>query len=261
LPEGGEKKSLTDTRKNTIDLPQKEIKLHYFPDIPVEDALVDPTCPSGENSFKRIHFETDGCPCAQTQESIEEPEADDNSTAAAEIEEQAYRKGFDEGQKAALESQREQVESAVKGLEQAVVHIQNMRNEIYHTLEREVVELALAIARKVVCQEVKTNKDVVVCVAKEALSRVEAPGIIKIRINPADFQFIQETKNQISTLLEHVDKVTFEAEDSISSGGCVIETNLGEIDARIEKQLRVVEEMFQTEIAKAQPEGNVDQLS
>ena len=41
----------------------------------------------------------------------------------------------------------------------------------------------------------------------------------------------------------------------------MIETNLGEIDARIEKQLGVVEEMFQTEIAKAEPEGNLDQLS
>jgi len=252
---------LNDTSKNTIDQPQNEIKLHYFPDIPVDDAVANPTPPSAENSFKRVHFETIDCPCPQPRENIEEPEADDHLSAAAEIEEQAYRKGFDEGQKAAIESQHEQVESAVKGLEQAIVNFQNMRNEIYHTLEQEVVELALAIARKVVCQEVKTNKDVVVCVAKEALSRVEAPGKIKIRLNPADFQFIQETKNQILTLLEHVDKVSFEAEDSISSGGCMIETNLGEIDARIEKQLGVVEEMFRTEIAKAEPERNLDQLS
>ena len=109
-----------------------------------------------------------------------------------------------------------------------------------------------------VCQEVKTNKEVVVCVAKAALSRVEAPGKIKIKLNPADLQFIQETKNQISALLEHVDKVSFEAEDAISSGGCVIETNMGEIDARIEKQLHIVEEMFHSEISKSGPEDNTD---
>jgi flagellar assembly protein FliH len=261
LPDGGEKKSLTDTSKNRINLPDKEIKLHYFPDIPVDDAVVNSTWSSGENSFKRTHFESVSSPPAEPHETIDEPETDDNSSPAAEIEEQAYRQGFEAGQKAAIESQHEQVESAVKGLEQAIVHIQNLRNEIYHTLEQEVVELALAIARKVVCQEVKTNKDVVVCVAKEALSRVEAPGKIKIRLNPADFQFIKETQNQISTLLEQVDKVTFEAEDSISSGGCVIETNLGEIDARIEKQLHVVEEMFHTEIVKSEPEGDSDQIS
>ena len=141
------------------------------------------------------------------------------------------------------------------------MHIQKLRTEIYHTLEKEVVELALAIARKVVCREVKTNQDVVVCVAKEALSRVEAPGEIIIRLNPSDLQFIKQTKYQISTLLEHVDKVTFESEDSISSGGCVIETNMGEIDARIEKQLHVVEEMFHSEISKSGPEDNSDQIS
>ena len=251
MPEGGEKKSLSDTRKNTIDRPRSEIKLHYFPDIPVDDAVVKPAWPCGENSFKRCHFQSVDSPDCEAQEIKDGSEADDVSSLTAEIEEQAYRQGFDEGQKAAIESQREQIESAVTGLEQAIIHIKNLRNEIYHALEREVVELALAIARKVVCQEVSTNKDVVVCVAKEALSRVEAPGKIKIRLNPADYQFINETKNQISTLLEHVDKVTFEAEDSISSGGCVIETNLGEIDARIEKQLQVVEEMFKTEIAKS----------
>ena len=81
------------------------------------------------------------------------------------------------------------------------MHIQKLRTEIYHTLEKEVVELALAIARKVVCREVKTNQDVVVCVAKEALSRVEAPGEIIIRLNPSDLQFIKKTKYQIYSLI------------------------------------------------------------
>ena len=34
------------------------------------------------------------------------------------------------------------------------------------------------------------------------------------------------------------------------NGGCIIETNLGDIDARIEKQLQAVEEAFRSEINK-----------
>jgi len=261
LPDGGEKKSLSDNTKKTVDLLEKSFKLHYFPDIPVDDPAANPSCSAPQNSFKRIHFEPVGSSCSQAREIIAEDDAAGHRSAAAEIEEQVYQKGFREGKKAGIEFQHERVASAGQGLEQAIAHIQNLSQEIYDTIEQEVVELSLAIARKVVCQEVKTNKDIVVCVAKEALSRVEVPGKIKIRLNPADLQFIKETQEQISTLLQHVDNVTFEAEESISSGGCLIETNLGEIDARIENQLQVVEEMFQTEIAKSEPEGNSDQLS
>ncbi len=63
-------------------------------------------------------------------------------------------------------------------------------------------------------------------------------------MNPADLKFINETKYQLSNLIADVNNVTIEAEENIQSGGCVIETDLGQIDARIEKQLQAVEESF-----------------
>ena len=260
-PDDGEEKSLSNTTRKAANQPVENFKLHNFPDIPVEEPSSDTGCSATENNFKRIHFEPAGSSCSHARKIMVEHEAASGPATAAETEDRAYQKGFQQGHKAGIDSQRAKVESAVRGLEQAIIHIQNLRAELYSTIEREVVELALGIARKVVCREIKTNKDIVVCVAKEALSRVEVPGEIKIRLNPADLQFIKETKGPISSLLEHVDNVTFEAEELISSGGCVIETNLGELDARIENQLQVVAEMFQTEMAKSEPEENSDQPS
>ena len=73
-------------------------------------------------------------------------------------------------------------------------------------------------------------------------------------MNPADLQFINETKYQLSNLIADVNSVTIEAEENIQSGGCVIETDLGQIDARIEKQLQAVEESFRG----ARENSNVD---
>jgi flagellar biosynthesis/type III secretory pathway protein FliH len=89
------------------------------------------------------------------------------------------------------------------------------------------------------------------------LSQVEIPGKIKIRLNPADLKFITETQDQISKSMHQMDNVTFEAEEGIAAGGCVIETGLGEIDARIEKQFQVVEDKFRSEFAQSQPERNL----
>ncbi len=51
-------------------------------------------------------------------------------------------------------------------------------------------------------------------------------------------------------MIENIDHVTLEAAENIQSGGCIIETDLGEIDARIEKQLQAVEESFRTAVEK-----------
>jgi flagellar assembly protein FliH len=70
-------------------------------------------------------------------------------------------------------------------------------------------------------------------------------------MNPSDLKFIQETRTQLSNMIENVDHVSLEAAENIQSGGCIIETDLGEIDARIEKQLQAVKESFKAVVEKS----------
>jgi flagellar assembly protein FliH len=248
---GGAKKSLPNCGNEYNEMSEKDIKLHYFPDIPVDEQSDSLRCESQENSFRRVHLGqidsscSDGYPLAK-EDSISIPPSE-----LKEIEHQAYQKGFMEGEQTGIASCAQQIESVLESLHQALVQVQNLRQEMYHAIEKEVVELALAIARKVVCQEVTTNKDLVVCVAKEALSKVKVPGQITLKLNPSDLQVINDTKSHLEHLKNHIDKINFESEETIPSGGCVIETTMGKIDARLEKQFEVLEEVFQTELQKS----------
>ena len=47
--------------------------------------------------------------------------------------------------------------------------------------------------------------------------------------------------------------ISFEADETILTGGCLIETNSGDIDARIDKQIEAVDEAFKSELAKTEP--------
>jgi flagellar assembly protein FliH len=51
-------------------------------------------------------------------------------------------------------------------------------------------------------------------------------------------------------MIADVNNVTFKGEKAIQSGGCMIETELGEIDARIEKQLEAIKESFLNNMEK-----------
>ena len=251
MPAAEEMISLPDRVKKDPQPLQDGLSLHYFPDIPVDDSP-DSVCSQADDSgFQRIFFQrkdietdcSDDAPIADSEETSKK----ENAPSVDEVRTNAFQEGFAEGEKAGFEAGTKRVEPLIASFNQGLEQLKNIRREINQAIEKEVVQLALCIAKKIVCHEIKTNAETVVCVAREALSRVENPGKIKIKLNPSDLQFIQDTKSQLSHLLQNVDGVRFEAEDSIQIGGCVIETDMGDIDARIEKQFQAIEESFQIE--------------
>jgi flagellar assembly protein FliH len=181
-----------------------------------------------------------------------------DSISTAQLNEQAYQRGFADGwEKGMFEGENtwhaqaeKKIQPLLSSLQDVLHQLNNLREKTYQSIENEVVELALAIARQVICHEITMDKEIVVCVAREALAKVEDPGKIRIKMSPSDLQFIKETQTQLSNMVENIEHITLEAAENIQSGGCIIETDLGEIDARIEKQLQIVEESFRTAVER-----------
>ncbi len=260
-----EKKLLPSNDRPLSRSKQTGFRLHYFPDIPVDGQVGVRRCSPVQDNFQRTQYESDDPACLDPAAGDEARKAfaRERRLSAGEREEQAYQKGLVEGKGQGLiegeqkgfELATRKIEPLITSIQQALIKLSDIRVEIYQQIETEVAELALAIARKVICREVSTDKETVVCVAREALAKVDDPGNIKIKMNPADLQFINETKYRLSDLMADVNNVTLEAEENIQSGGCVIETDLGEIDARIEKQLQAVEESFRETMDKTNTES------
>ena len=87
-------------------------------------------------------------------------------------------------------------------------------------------------------------------VVREALKMVAGQDQIRIKMSPSDLKLIRAADFKASDVGDHLGSVKFEEDESIGGGGCIIETNLGQIDARIEQQLKVVEEAFQSELSQ-----------
>jgi flagellar biosynthesis/type III secretory pathway protein FliH len=257
LPAVEEKKSLPDRVKKEPEMLQDGFRLHYFPNIPVDEPVVECGSLSGDREFQRSHFKPTSAPCANAapESESEEPPPKEKGPSVEAIKENAFQKGFIEGKRVGFESGTKKVDPVINSLGEALGQLENIRKQIHETLEAEVARLALAIAKKIVCHEIKTDQETVVCVAREALSRVENPGNVKIKLHPDDLKFIKDTQSQLSHFLHNVESIRFEAEASIQSGGCLIETDLGDIDARIEKQFQAIEESFQAQFDQLKQES------
>jgi flagellar assembly protein FliH len=247
-----------EVKKGSASL-QESFRLHYFPNIPVDEPLNRCVSRARNSNFERSLFTDMDLDPSRPQDDpapqkTERP-LEDKGPSVDDIKEAAFQKGFLEGKRVGFESGAKKADSVIDSLSQVLEQLVDLRQELYQEIEKEVTQLALSIARKIVCHEVKTTRETVTCVAREALSQVDNPGKIKIKLNPADLQFVKDTQDQLSHFSNHVDKIRFEAEESIQSGGCLIETDRGDIDARIEKQFQAIEESFRTHFDKPQQES------
>ena len=165
----------------------------------------------------------------------------------AEIEREAYEKGFSEGQRAGGEVGEKMAEALLKQYSTSLDALNKLRREIFTTSEREVIHLSLEIARKIIRREVAIDEELILTLVKVALSRVADQALITVRVSPRDYHFLDRHHAaglmgaDVGTLSESVKLVE---DPLIARGGCIIETESGTIDARVEEQLREIEKGF-----------------
>jgi type III secretion protein L len=106
--------------------------------------------------------------------------------------------------------------------------------------ERDVVALALEVARTVLGREAETSSSVLESVAKTALARVRRARSVVLRVSPSEAAAAREKVRE--WLAPGADPAVLEVveDDAVPRGGAMVECELGRIDARIETQLAAI---------------------
>lgn len=157
-------------------------------------------------------------------------------TQLKKIRDEAHAKGHAEG----LKSQHKNMAAALEALAAATKSLPFIKKSILEKGEEQMVHLAFAIAEKIIQQEVATRKDVILGVLKGALKNVADTEGMKIRLNTQDFRYMMEVKKDFLQSFDGIRNVVFEEDSSIKRGGAVVETMFGEVDARLESQLKEI---------------------
>jgi len=178
---------------------------------------------------------------------------EDAQKRAERILKEAEAEAEDIQRRAFLEGKREGVEAGYReGLERAASLRRTAEKELEEAREKarrmileaepEIARLAVAVARRIVRREVSTDHEVVVSVVREALARVGGEETVAVRVNPAEVAVVHEARPALERQFGDIGSLAVEEDSSISPGGCVVTTPRGSVDARVESQLRKVEE-------------------
>ncbi len=167
------------------------------------------------------------------------------STAQARVEaaeREAAKKGREEGREEGYREGVAEAERLVGRLHTILDRAMEKRGEILAETEAQVVELVLLVARKVVKVISENQKSVVVQNIAQALRKLKTKSDVIVRVNLADLQLATEHVKDFVQMAENAKKLQIVEDSSVDRGGCVIETDFGEIDARISSQLHELEE-------------------
>ncbi len=154
------------------------------------------------------------------------------------VREEAYKEGFEEG----FKKGEEEVKRLIERLHVIINSAIDKRKEIIENAEAQLIDLVLLIARKVVKTISEEQKNVVIENIKEALKKVKGEAEITIRVNINDLELTSKQKEQFIKMVEDLKNVRVEEDSRVDPGGCIIETSFGDIDARIQTQLNIIEE-------------------
>ena len=184
-------------------------------------------------------------PARHGQEAPEgaEPTVDERIAAARR---EGHAAGYDEGQMSAAGS----LAPVIQALQSAVGAMAANEAQLTAQAEKAVVELSLAIADKVIPKAISELPDTLLTVVNQALSKVLTGTCLNLRVNPGDLERLKA--NQSDLALPSIDpaRLTWSADPSVASGGCIVETDFGDIDARIEHQLTLIESLFRSQLSK-----------
>ncbi|QDV50198.1 FliH/SctL family protein [Gimesia fumaroli] len=129
------------------------------------------------------------------------------------------------------------MQAAVEGLQREQIHWRQ-------TWDATAVEICLSIAEKMIRHELKAHPESVRAMMGEALKLASGTQHIRFHLNPADVTHLGESTKQFVTNLTGCQTCEIFEDESISSGGCFIETQHGTIDATLEAQLdRISQEL------------------
>ena len=153
---------------------------------------------------------------------------------ATRIEEEAYRKGFAQGEDAGHAAGKKNFDDAVQRIEVLFAALNVQLTERNKRYEDELLLLVKTMVDRLVHHEVSINPRVIQACLKQALSFVIEKSVARVHLHPDDFSRIREASLGDPSLLDGKKRIELMEDASVAEGGCYLETDFGDVDATLE---------------------------
>ena len=185
----------------------------------------------------RVHTGLKNIEAASVTETAENIALDKLKEIQEKAYQEAYNLGLEEGKREGFTLASKEIDSRLQNLSDLISSIANLKQELFSQNEGHVVKLAYHMASRIAHKEVETSNEVVVEVLRKAIEMAQLDEDVVVQVSPMQLEFLETLQKEAGRDLEFLKQIKLVGVDEVNIGGCVIETNYGEIDARIEERI------------------------
>jgi type III secretion protein L len=141
--------------------------------------------------------------------------------------------------------ERARQEGNAKGLaewNEILARMTQRADEMTKNWEDTMLRLSVGIAEKVIGEELRLHPDAIVKIVREVLKGTRSGKRLTIQVNETEAQQVRERTDHLKQFLSGGSEIEIVGSSTIPPGGCIIESELGIIDARLETQLKCLED-------------------
>jgi flagellar assembly protein FliH len=159
----------------------------------------------------------------------------------------AYQQGFQDGQKALQQELGGQLDAMAARLARTIEELSGLRQRYRHEAEADVIELAMAIARRILHRELTVAPDALLGLLKAALEKKEVREVHRVRVRPEDAPLVQQHLDKMG-LPQRVELI---ADPGLERGSAILDSSRGALDVSVETQLAEIERGFADLVRRA----------
>ncbi len=149
--------------------------------------------------------------------------------------------GIDQGCAAERAAQAPAQQRLSAQIERMIAAFAHERDRYLHTVEVEVVKLAMAVAARILRRETQMDPLLLTGAVRAALGQLAVSTSVRMRVPPADLELWEEAVTHLHNL---VVKPQVLPGDAMRPGDCIVETELGSVDLGVRAQLSEIERGF-----------------
>lgn len=173
---------------------------------------------------------------------------------------QAETDGFNKGRERGFEEGKKEMSNLILQAKDVLNQAIRERELLIRSIEPEMAKLSVRIAEKIMRYQIDIDQGAVVNMINSALDTLKQREEIVIKVNQEDYYYAKEKKSVFASMVEGLKKLDVVVDSGVDRGGCIIETDLGNIDARISTQIHTLELVFD-KVAEERKQENEEEAS
>lgn len=134
-----------------------------------------------------------------------------------------------------------------EGLAQVSEHILRAKlqaKEVVAAAQQDILTLAAKVAEKIIGHDIERDPAVVVDICATAVEQLRQVRHMVLRVNPSDAAVLRTNTKRFMEALGRSVEVSIKEDNEVESGGCVVQTEFGTLDAQLKTQFEMLRNLL-----------------